>query len=931
MRSIRLILLSLLPLLCVLLPAVAPTDKVVAAKEAPLSFTLETKEKVVEFLQPIAIRVEVRNNSQSSLPLDTKTLRLHPEDWHVVGTWGQWSGGGEGYPLDAEDRAAGRVELAPGASLRLLTVHEYPSFELLGPTRVGYKLSSTDAATKKLLTTDTRELSLHIPPTKLMTTVWAAASQSEREQSQAAFNEFLKLWARTEAPPKEDDERNFRKRFTDREFATKTLFYLAGYALPFLSDATRDKDPFIREQAVLAYPFAAGAIEQFDAYLDALDALGPRPQWALSLNKGHNKDQTDWRAFAVRALSDPAPSVRIAGVAVLRKKYWSESEQGVITTSIGSPKTNPEPVLDLDKRDEASDKREQALRELDAVKALSKDADAGVRSAVQKYLTSFVDQSAGADTVADAVTDPDPTVRKNALDALLRSPEPSSLQAINRAFAQAKGDTALGLIPLLLEQENSTLSATLGKDFVRRSEAERLAIMTAIAGHNDSDAIELIRSGLNDPAAAVQRAATMRLLALPANSSMPLIDNYLRRAPSELKSLAEAVKTEIQTRRLWPFLKTTSNTQAAASESVFPSQNGMTPLTSPDGQWIAYVETGWGRPGGSGGFGRSNLISITHVVGTNGENDRVVSDMFLVSWMSDSKRVGTARDAFVAISDVDGNVLAEFGELLEMRYRSTYAPGAAWTTTDLRSQFGGSMPHQKRLDGSEDFGFGEGGAFSPDGKWYGPLQDDKGFFLLAADGQRLPIKLPLDDRSTKALWSPDGRYVQLSDDPDWLIVDMQSLRFHKIQNVSDGNGCESKCRWNPWSKDGTRLTFVRDGQVWVSDALGNGAKQLTFDATTKAFPTFSPDGRSVAYRTWQLDNRRHYSRVGRTDLWVVDVGSTLVTRVTKRVNGNIMNFDWLDDHTFICDRLEEAEKSSFFPLPSSSLRRISLLSAAADN
>ena len=472
--------------------------------------------------------------------------------------------------------------------------------------------------------------------------------------------------------------------------------------------------------------------------------------------------------------------------------------------------------------------------------------------------------------MADAITDPDP-VRKNALDALLRSPEPPLLQTISRAFAQAKGDTALSLIPLLLEQENSTLSAVVGKDFVRRSVAERIAITTAIAGHNDSDAVEIIKSGLNDPAAAVQRVAMMRLVALPANVSIPLIDSYSRRAPGELQLVAQAVKTEIENRRLWPFLKRTRTNQAGANESVFPSRNGHTPRRSPDGQWIAYEETGWGRPGGSGGFGRSNLISITHVIGTDGARDRVVSDMFLVSWMSDSKRVGTARDAFVAISDLDGNVLAEFGELLDKKYRGTETSGVAWTTTDLRSQFGGTMPHQKRLAGSENFGFGEGAAFSPDGKWYGPLQDDRGFFFIAADGQRMPIKLTLSARSTNALWSPDGRYVQISDLADWVIVDMQTLSVHRIQNIIDGNGSETARGCNPWSKDRKRLTFIRDGQVWISDA-----------------------------------------------------------RLTKPANGKIMSFDWLDDHTLICDRHEEDEKKAF-SIPSSSLRRISLVNAAPDN
>ena len=903
MRPPRLILLYLLVLLCASLPVAAPTEA--AVQEPPLSFTLETKDKVVEFLQPLAIRVILHNNSRSSLSLDTRTLRLHKEDWHVIGTFGQWSGRGEGYPLNAENKPAGRVELMPGASLQLLTVHDFTNFEELGPARVGYTLTSTDAATTALLPPKARELSLHIPPTKLMTSVWAATSQAERERAQPAFNEFLKFWARTVAATEEAEEAEeatSQNLIIDQELAKKTVFYLAGYALPFLSDAMRNTDSFIRAQAVLAYPDAVNAIDDFDAYLVALEALGPRPQWALTLKKGHNKDQIDWRRFAVGALSDPTPRVRIAGIEVLTNEDRDEDE----------PAANKQ-------------------AELEAVKALAKDADAGVRAAVQEYLTNFVDQRAGADTVADALTDPDPKVRNKALDALLHSPEPPSLQVIGRAFAQAKGDTALALLGLLLEQENATLSATLGKDFVRRSETERMAIMTALAGHHDADAVELIKSGLNDPATTVQRVAVMRLLALPSDISIPVIDSYLRRAPSELQPIAKAVRTEIESRQLWPFLKRTGNNQAAGAESVFPSRNGRTPMRSPDGQWIAYVETGWGRPGGTGGFGRSNLISITHVVAADGTQDRVVSDMFLVNWLSDSKRVGTARDAFVAISDVDGNVLTEFGAPLEKTSAGTEVTGAAWTTTDLRSQFGRSMPHQKRLAGSENFGFGESGAFSPDGKWYGPLQDREGFFFLAADGSRLPIKLNLSDRFEQGIWSPDGRYVQISDGDDSLIVDMQTLRFHRIQNASAGNIYDSASNWTPWSKDGMRLTFVRNGQIWVADALGAGPKQLTFDASKKSFPIFSPDGRSVVYRTWEVNNREQHPGVGRTDAWVVDVASTLVTRVTRPSKKTITSCDWLDDQTLICDRSEEEDGSSFFRGPRSSLRRISLQNAAADN
>jgi hypothetical protein len=118
-----------------------------------------------------------------------------------------------------------------------------------------------------------------------------------------------------------------------------------------------------------------------------------------------------------------------------------------------------------------------------------------------------------------------------------------------------------------------------------------------------------------------------------------------------------------------------------------------------------------------------------------------------------------------------------------------------------------------------------------------------------------------------------------------------------------------KGRWNPWSRDGERLAFVRQGQVWISEANGN-ATQLTFDASNKIFPTFSPDGNKIAYITWQFDNRVHYTRLGPTDVWVVDVTTGLSARTSRSDPGRIDGLDWLDNSTIIFDRLDSTDRHS---------------------
>src|SRR5207302_5762664 len=54
-----------------------------------------------------------------------------------------------------------------------------------------------------------------------------------------------------------------------------------------------------------------------------------------------------------------------------------------------------------------------------------------------------------------------------------------------------------------------------------------------------------------------------------------------------------------------------------------------------------------------------------------------------------------------------------------------------------------------------------------------------------------------------------------------------------------------------WSPDGMRLTFVKDGSVWVVNRNGTGLTQLTFERppVVDDKPVLSPDGRRIAFET----------------------------------------------------------------------------------
>jgi len=129
-------------------------------------------------------------------------------------------------------------------------------------------------------------------------------------------------------------------------------------------------------------------------------------------------------------------------------------------------------------------------------------------------------------------------------------------------------------------------------------------------------------------------------------------------------------------------------------------------------------------------------------------------------------------------------------------------------------------------------------------------------------------------------------------------------------------------RWNPWSPDGSHITFLRDNQVWMSDPDGQQARQLTFDRRPKCKPTFSPSGRRIAYLARLADNIDNPELVFPHELWVVDIETTLAARLIIPDDRQINCVDWLDDATLIVDRVNTTKL--FGEGPSLSLWKVQL-------
>jgi Tol biopolymer transport system component len=94
------------------------------------------------------------------------------------------------------------------------------------------------------------------------------------------------------------------------------------------------------------------------------------------------------------------------------------------------------------------------------------------------------------------------------------------------------------------------------------------------------------------------------------------------------------------------------------NETLLSTDNAYNPVPSPDGRYIAYVRTGWG---GSGGFGRSNLLSEVMVIDENAvpTTAKPLADMFLSSWTPDGNEVVCFRDWEYALVTKDGKRVME--------------------------------------------------------------------------------------------------------------------------------------------------------------------------------------------------------------------------------------------------------------------------------
>jgi TolB protein len=171
-------------------------------------------------------------------------------------------------------------------------------------------------------------------------------------------------------------------------------------------------------------------------------------------------------------------------------------------------------------------------------------------------------------------------------------------------------------------------------------------------------------------------------------------------------------------------------------------------------------------------------------------------------------------------------------------------------------------------------------AISPDGKWIAfTIVSDTAANVIALTprgGGEVTVIQPRD--SWDPTWSPDGSQILYAGSDEGSIhLYIMNRDGTNVRQVTDRTGLRGR---NDWSVDGLLATYIGSAgshtrNIFTFDPLGQNMQMIT-DGGDNVAPSFSPDGRWIAFMSY----RDHFWDQYGCEIYIMRTDGTDVRRLT---------------------------------------------------